>query len=168
MKIRTLLTALLLVFGLNFLQAQNTKIGHINTNDLIMVMPEREEAEKALETFAKSLENQLTSMSLEYEKKLTDYQNNISVMSDPVKESKAEELQDLERRIREFQRKAQESLQKKENDLMEPIIEKANVAIKAVADANKYAYILDTSVGVVLHFPAGDDILPLVKKQMGL
>jgi outer membrane protein len=107
-------------------------------------------------------------MTSEYEKKLTEYQTNAQVMAAPVRESKEEELGSLEQRIRDFQVKAQQSIQTKEQELMQPMLEKANTAIEAVAKENEYSYILDTSAGVVLYFPETDDILPLVKTKLGI
>ena len=41
-------------------------------------------------------------------------------------------------------------------------------AIKAVAKEKGYGYVLDSSVGVLLVSPAGDDLLPVVKTKLGL
>lgn len=149
--------------------AQKTgKIGHINSNDLLQVMPEKDTAEAQLQEHAKQLELQLTAMTTEYEKKYTEYQQNSTVMNDLVKASKEEEIMDLQRRIQEFQGKAQQSLQKKETEIMEPIIKKAKDAIEQVAKENGYNYVFDTGVGALLYYPPGDDILPLVKAKMGI
>jgi outer membrane protein len=162
-----ILIALTLFPAASFAQTK-LKIGHVNSNDLLIMMPERKTAETSLQTFAKSLEEQLGSMSNEYEKKLTEYQTNAKVMADPVREAKEEELADLERRIRDFQVKAQQSIAKKEEELMEPMIEKANQAINDVAKENGVTYVFDTASGSLLVFPDGDDILPLVKTKLGL
>lgn len=162
-----ILIALTLFPAASFAQTK-LKIGHVNSNDLLIMMPERKTAETSLQTFAKSLEEQLGSMSNEYEKKLTEYQTNAKVMADPVREAKEEELADLERRIRDFQVKAQQSIAKKEEELMEPMIEKANQAINDVAKENGFTYVFDTASGSLRVFPDGDDILPLVKTKLGL
>lgn len=165
----TLIAFLLLIAFSTVTQAQDKlKIGHINSNDLLLLMPERASAEKQLQDFAKTLETQMMSMGAEYEQKLTEYQTNAKIMADPVREAKEEELASLEKRIRDFQVKAQESISKKEAELMEPMIDKANEAIQAVAKENGYSYILDTSSGMILHFPETADILPLVKTKLGL
>lgn len=144
------------------------KFGHINSNDLLLVMPEKDTAETKLQEYAKQLELQLTTMTGEYEKKLTEYQQNQGVMNDIVKASKEEEIMDLQRRIQEFQGKAQQSLQKKEAEIMEPIIKKAKDAISTVAKENGYSYIFDSGVGAMLYYPEGDDVLPLVKQKLGI
>ncbi len=167
-QIITLVLAALTIIPMASLAQTKGKIGHINSSDLLLLLPERKNAETSLQAFAKTLEDQLTSMTNEYEKKLTEYQTNLKVMADPVREAKEEELADLERRIRDFQMKAQQSVGKKEEELMEPMIEKANTAINEVAKENGYTYVFDTSAGLLLVYPDGDDILPLVKTKLGI
>lgn len=163
-----LFSTLILVFGVTGFAQKTNKFGHINSNDLLIIMPEKDSAEAKLKDFAKQLELQLATMSSEYEKKYTDYQSNLSVMNEVVRASKEEEIIDLQRRIQEFQQKAQQSLAQKESQLMEPLIDKAKKAISEVAEANGYSYVFDSSSGALVHYPEGDDILPLVKKHLGL
>ncbi|MFH1319789.1 MAG: OmpH family outer membrane protein [Bacteroidota bacterium] len=162
------LIAIPLLIGTTNLQGQNSKFGHINSNDLLALMPDREKAAKEIENFSKELENQLRIMSGEYESKLQDYQSKESLMTEPIKQTKLKEIMDLEQRIREFQQTAQESLQKKENELLTPIINKAKKAIDEVAKEKGYTYIFDSGVGVILYVEDKNDILPLVKNKLGL
>ena len=159
----------LMVFGLGNLNVlAQSKIGHINSNELLESMPERTKAASDVETFAKQLETQLKNMSAEYETKLQEYQSQQATMTEPGRQAKVQEITDLEGRIQQFQLNAQESLQQKESEILKPIIEKAKNAINAVAKEKGYDYILDTGLGVVLFSDTGDDILPLVKKKLGL
>lgn len=167
-SLKTLLLILILSlsgFGIN---AQNKKMGHINSNDLLLLMPERKEAETKIQEEAKKLEQQLSTMTAEYQTKVTDYQTNSATMTDLIKQTKAKEIQDLEQRIQDFQQNAQESLQKKEQELLKPIIEKAKKAIEDVAKEGGYGYVFDTSAGVILYSPEGDNVMSLVKKKLGL
>lgn len=166
---KTILSGVLLVaFSFTSNAQKSLKFGHINSNDLLTIMPERDSAEAQLKIFAQELELQLTKMSAEYEKKYTDYQANVSVMNEVVRASKEEEILELQKRIQDFQQKAQQSLQKKETTLMEPLIAKAKKAITDVSKENNYSYVFDTSIGALIHYPEGDDILPLVKTKLGL
>lgn len=166
---KTLLTGVILVaLSFNSNAQKLPKFGHINSNDLLTIMPERDSAEAKLKIFAQELELQLTKMSAEYEKKYTDYQSNVSVMNEVVRASKEEEILELQKRIQDFQQKAQQSLQQKETTLMEPLIAKAKKAITDVSKENGYSYVFDSSIGALIHYPEGDDMLPLVKKKLGL
>ena len=144
------------------------KLGHIDSDSLLQMMPERAAAEKAIEDRAKELQATLQAMGSEYETKLTDYQTNAATMSDLIRQTKEKELLDIQTRIQNFQQSADEDLQETRIKELEPVLEKARQAIKDVANENGYTYVFDSSVGVVLHYPDGDDILPLVKKKLGL
>ena len=144
------------------------KFGHINTAELMGLLPERAVIQTELENYAKSLETQLQVMGTEYQSKVNDYQINEKIWSDLVRDSKAKEIGDLEARIQEFQQSAQKSLSDKEQSLVEPLITKAQDAIQDVAKANGYTYVFDTSTGALLTFPDGDNILPLVKKHLNI
>ncbi len=167
---RKIIIALAIFMGvLGTSMAQSTqKFGHINSAELMGFMPERATIQTELENYAKSLETQLQVMGTEYQAKVNDYQINEKSWSALVRDSKAKEIGDLETRIQEFQQSAQESLSEKEQSLVEPLIAKAQNAIKAVSDANGYTYVFDTSTGAVLTYPDGDNILPLVKKHLNI
>jgi outer membrane protein len=164
------ITLLMLVVALSTtaMAQKGTKIGHINSNDLLTAMPERTAVQKDLEEYANQLKVTLDAMSKEYEMKVGDLQSKQDVMTDIIKETKIKEITDLEKRIKEFQQTAEADLQKKEQGLLQPIIDKAKTAINDVAKENGYTYILDSSVGVVLYSVETDDILPKVKKKLGI
>jgi outer membrane protein len=60
-------------------------------------------------------------------------------------------------------------LQQQRQQLFQPIQDKAVKAISDVAAENGFTYILDSGVGVVVYSaPNAENILPLVKKKLGL
>jgi len=144
------------------------KTGYVNLNDLLLLMPERKKAETDIQDYAKQLDGQMKTMSAEYENKVSDYQSKEALMTEPVRLDKQKELVDLEDRIKQFQQTAQESLQKKQNELLEPMIKKAKKAIEDVAKETGYKQVLDTSSGSVLYSDPADDILNLVKKKLNI
>lgn len=146
------------------------KFGHVNTTDLIAMMPERDAAEKALSQEAKTMEDQLESMKMELNNKYQSYLSKRDSLSTFVKQTKEAELQDLQTRIEDFQSKAQQLLQQKEQELLKPIIEKYKKAITEVAKENGYTYIFDSgNNSSVLYFSEeSKDIMPLVKAKLNL
>lgn len=162
------LFALIMILAASSAVAQTLKFGHINSTQLLGFMPETKDADSTLQKFGASLESQLKTMTNEYQSKISDYRANEAVMAEPVKEAKVREINDLETRIQEFQESAQQSLQKKKEEIYTPIIKKAEDAIKGIAKEKSYSYIFDTSVGVVLFAQDSDDIMPLVKAKLDL
>ena len=166
---KNVLMTVAVVLGVSFATfAQTPKFGHINSQELMQMMPEAANIRTTLENETKSLETQMAAMQSEYQNLVRDYQANEAVWSDLIKESKVKEINDLEGRLQSFQQNAQQSLSIKEQSLIEPVIKKAQDAIDSVAKANGYTYVFDTSGGVVLVFPDGDNILNLVKKHLGI
>ena len=149
--------------------AQNkSKFGHINSADLLKVMPGRDSIQKVVDAYLLTLQTQLKNMQSELETKYADYTFNEKTYSELIKTTKQKELQDLNDRIQTFQSTAQEDWQNKENELLTPLINKAKKGIEDVAKENGYTYIFDTSAGVLLYFEPTDDIAPLVKKKLGI
>ena len=161
------LTAVAFVCSTAFVQAQ-VKLGHINSTQLLGMMPETKAADSTLQKFGESLQNQLKSMSAEYDSKVADYQEKKASMADPVAQTKEKEIRDLGERIQDFQQTAQESVQKKKEEVYSPIIKKAEDAIKGVAKDKAYTYIFDSSVGVLLYSNDSDDIMSMVKEKLKL
>ena len=147
---------------------KGVKVGHINSNELLTAMPERTAVQKDLEEYANQLKATLDVMRKEYETKVGEFQGKQDVMTDVIKETKIKEITDLEKRISEFQQTAEADLQKKEQTLLQPIIDKAKKAIDDEAKENNYTYILDSSVGVVLYSVDSDNILAKVKTKLGI
>ena len=147
--------------------AQN-KFGYIDSQELLLLMPERKTAETEVQEFAKSLESQLGAMTAEYQQNVQDYQAKEGSYTDLVKQDKVAEITGLEQRIQAFQQNAQQALQTKEQELLEPILTKARTAIENVAAEGNYTYIFDKSTGSILYAKESENVLPLVKKKLGL
>ncbi len=144
------------------------KFGYIDSSELLSVMPEKKTAETELQDFAKSLESQLSAMQGEYQASVQDYQSNEATYTDLVKQDKIAEIQGLEQRIQSFQQNAQNALQQKEQELLEPILSKARTAIEDVAKEGNFTYIFDSSMGSILYADESENVMALVKKKLGL
>ncbi len=162
----TLAVALLL--GSTSLFAQ--KFGRINTQEIIMAMPETKTMQTNMEAYAKELQDNIETMNVEFNTKLQDFQKNYNTLNDMAKEMKEKDLSDLQNRIREFQERAQQEYQKKQNELLAPIIEKAKNAIDKISAAGGYLVVFDTSTGSLAYFNETDltDLAPEVKKELGI
>ncbi len=163
------LVVLALVSGANLFAQNNFKFGHINSQELISTMPEYDSAQVALESFAKGLQDQLEVMQVEYNKKLQDYQAEMNNLTELIRQTKEQELMDIQQRVQTFNQSAQQNMQAKQGEVMQPIIEKAQQAIKDIGSENSFTYIYDIAGGSILYFSAdSEDVLPLVKKKLGM
>jgi len=162
------IVACMLAFGGTAMAQKTIKLGHINSNDLMQIMPGRDSAQTVLQNEVTELESTLKSMQAEAEKRYNDYVANQAGWTDLIRQTKQREIQDMAARIEEFQKNAQEQLQTREQELLKPIIDRAKKAIEDVAKEGGYTYILDAGTAAVLYSQDSDDIMPLVKKKLGL
>ena len=143
------------------------KIGRISSQEVVVNMTEYKEAQTQLEALAKDLQAQMETIQVEMNTKIQEYQKGAETMTDAVRQLKEKELNDLNTRLQEFQQVAQQELQKKEQELMEPIIKKANEAITEVSKAGGYTVIFET--GQMIYFDEAQvkDITAEVKTKLG-
>lgn len=150
--------------------AQSLKFGHINSDELIQSMPEYDSATVKIEKFRKELVNALELMSVELNTKNDAYQKESKNLSDIVKQTKEQELVDMNKRIQDFQTNAQTQLQNKQSEVFQPIYTKVDKAIKDVGKENGFFYVFDVAKGALLYFDESKSInvMPLVKTKLGL
>ena len=150
--------------------AQSFKFGHINSDELIQTMPEYDSATVKLEKFRKELVNALELMGVELNNKNEAYQKESKNLSDIVKQTKEQELVDMQKRIQDFQNNAQTQLQNKQTEVFQPIYAKVDKAIKDVGKENGFFYVFDVAKGALLYFDETKsvNVMPLVKTKLGL
>lgn len=161
------LVAAAMLFAGNFAHAQS-KIGYINFNALIDQMPETKAVKAQLDTYQKQFTDQLQAMNTEYTTKVQAFQAQSSTMNDATRQAKANEIQDIQKRMQDYNNTAQQQVSQKANDLSKPLIDKARGAVSAVAKEKGYAYVLDTAQVDLIVSPESDDLMPAVKAKLGL
>lgn len=144
------------------------KFGHVNFGRLYSQIPGQDSIVRIYETYARGLQNQLATMQAELESKFMEYQANQATWSNIIRQTKEREIQDIQNRMEEFNQQAQQDLVDKEDELTRPLIEKARKAIEDVAKENGYTYIFNSTDGLLLYATPSDDVMPLVKKKLGI
>ena len=144
------------------------KLGHIETQKLIQAMPEWTAAQKTFEEEQKKVNTELNGLREQFQTKLAEYSEKMKTYSEAMRATTEEELQGLQQRIQRFQETAMAQLEKTQNDLMQPVMEKALNAIKEVGKENGFTYIFDMNAGILHAAENSQDVLPLVKKKLGL
>lgn len=155
-----------LAISANLSAQSKAKYAHLNSSDLMQVMPGRDSAQKALQDLQTKLEDEFKTMYAEYQNKLEQFQKDQATMSQAMQQTKMKELGDMEKRIKDFQEQAQTELQENQEELLKPLVDKAKAAIAKVAKDNGYTYVFDSAVGALLYYDGGDDIIELVKKEL--
>ena len=160
------LAAALLIGSTSFMNAQS-KVAHINTQELVASMPATKAAQAEIEKLSKTYQAEIQTMGTEYQNKIKQYDAEASTQTNEENQKRAVEVQGMEQSIRQYQQQAQQDVQKKEFDLLKPITEQAKAAIQKVARAQGFTYVLDSTQGQGVILADGKDLLADVKKELG-
>jgi outer membrane protein len=147
--------------------AAGGKIGFISLQELIPVMPEYRKADTALNDYQTALGQNFEDMKREYYEKDSAINTKDTVkLTKAQLEIKRREVGELLVKLQGYQQQSQQLYQQKQQDLITPIQKKAVEAVQAVAKENGFTYVL--SKEALLVSPPAEDLLPLVKKKLGI
>lgn len=167
-QIKTLIVAIVLIFGVsNFANAQS-KVAHIASQELVNSMPEYKSAMNELERLQKNYDAEIKTMMGELQAKAKRYDSEAATKTQEENAKRVQEVQSTERTIGEYRNNALKDLQKKEVELLKPVIEKARVAVQKVARAKGFQYVMDATTGTGLILAEGYDLMADVKKDLGI
>lgn len=167
-QFRTFLIALALTVGATAFTNAQSKVAHVASQELVESMPAFRDAMTQLEKLQKTYDTEIRDMMTEAQKTMQRYEAEAPTKTEEENQKRAAELQSTQRRIQEHGQNAQQDLQKKELDLLKPIYEKARVAIQKVARAQGFDYVLDSSTGSGVIMADGYNLMPDVKKELGI
>lgn len=145
--------------------ASAQKIGYVNASELLSTMPDMIKANKDLEAYAKTFEDAGKTMMTEYQTKADAFTKGEKTMSEAVKEVKYKEIMDLQKRIQDYDQSSQDKVEKKREELIKPVLEKAQKAIKDFGTANGYDYILNSEG--ILYAKDADNLTAQIKAKLG-
>lgn len=167
-KLSKVLVLLVLACGISFgANAQSQKIGYVDSQTIIDMMPESAKIKQDLQAYYNELQAELQTMATEYQNKMRDYEANSATMSNILRQSKEKEIMDLQGRIQEFQANAENDLADKQDELSKPMLDKIKNAIDDVVKAKGLAYVFEKTV-ILSIGDSAIDITPDVKTKLGL
>jgi len=147
------------------------KVGYINSAQVVSIMPDTKAVNTQVETYAESLLTpDIKAKSEQMEAKLKAYQAEETTMSDTRKEVAQQEINRLNAEIAQFAQanNLQQKIAVKQQELMNPVYEKANKAISEVAKANGFTVVIDSGVGSIIYADESANMLPLLKAKLGI
>jgi outer membrane protein len=161
------LTILLIVAGYHA-AAQNFKFGYINRDMLLKAIPEYDSANAKIEKFRQELLIQLTSMQSDLTNKTTALNNESKNLSDVIRKTREEELKTLDTRFQFFQAQATQQINDKNAELLQPLLDKVEKAIKDVSKEQGFTFVFDSGVLYYFDEKKTTNMIPLVKAKLGL
>ena len=147
--------------------AQEVKIAFVNTQEVFMALPEVADMQKKLEDLNAKYKNELETMQGEYQKKYSDFIAQQDSLTENIKVRRMQEVQDMQQRMDNFVQVAQQDVAKQQQDLLTPIQQKIQDAIKAVGAEKGYTYIIDPQV-LLYQGSNAIDATQFVKAKLGL
>jgi len=147
--------------------AQEVKIAYVNTSDVFMSMPEISDMEKQMTDLNEKYRVEMQQMQDEYQKKYSDFIAQQDELTENIKLRRMQEIEDIRARLENFVQVAQQDVQKKQQDLLQPIQERLQRAIEAVGQEKGYTYIIDPAALLYIGNNAVD-ATQFVRTKLGL
>jgi outer membrane protein len=163
-RLKSLLIATVLFLGANQTINAQAKTAHVDVNEIISKMPAMLDAQKQLEKLSATYDAEYKTMAEEYTNKMKKYEQEANTVGDAVNQTRQAEMQDLVKRITDYRDNAQKELQKKESDLVKPLMDKIKASIQKVGKAKGYQYVLNVAD---LLLADGPDLTADIKKDLG-
>ncbi|WP_295335734.1 OmpH family outer membrane protein [Flavobacterium sp.] len=163
-RLKSLLIATVLFLGASQTINAQAKTAHVDVNEIISKMPAMLDAQKQLEKLSATYDAEYKTMADEYTNKMKKYEQEANTVGDAVNQTRQAEMQDLVKRITDYRDNAQKELQKKESDLVKPLMDKIKASIQKVGKAKGYQYVLNVAD---LLLSDGPDLTADIKKDLG-
>lgn len=152
-----------------FATAQTVKLGYINSQEVMMMMPEVNDVEKQLAEFNEKNMKYLQDMEKEIQDKYAKYEQEKDNMTEAIRKVQEEELMGLQQRLQTTYQALQQEAQKKQAELLKPLQDKLMAAIESVSKKQGLTMVYDMMSGAILYkSDAAIDITPAVKKELGI
>lgn len=124
----------------------DTKIGFVNTEKIFRDAAPAVRAQKKIEKEFEKRDQEMQRLAKQLQSAQESLEKNAVTMSETEKRNKEREFNDLNRDFQRKQREFREDLNQRRNEELAAVLERANKAIKAIAEAEKYDVILQEAV----------------------
>jgi outer membrane protein len=164
--LKSALVAGCVLLTVGFAKAQ-TKIGYLNFQAVMGSTKEAVDINKAINDYQKTFQDTQTGMSTELQTKGADYDKNRATMNDAARLKAEGELQEINKRLQDFNQTATTQIQTKYNELLKPLVDKVKAYTSQVAKEGGYTIVMDTSTTELIVAPEADNLEARVKAKLG-
>jgi len=138
------------------------KIGFVDSRAIMEQAPGREAAQQAFEREAQQWQSQVKKMQDSLQSLVSGYQRDESKMTATQKETRANTIRTTEEQFGQRTQQLNEQAQKRQQELMQPILEGVKAVLEEVRAAEGYGVVLDVAAGPMV--VAADKSLDLTQK----
>lgn len=161
------LTILFIAF-ISSLAIAQTKVGTIDSDYIISIMPETKIVMERTQEYGAKLDSSFSIKAKEYQDKVADFKKNEAEYGELMKKTLINEIGLMEQDIKKYQENGNKLMQLKQNELMRPLYKLLNDAIASIAKENKYTQILTTTGNQFAYIDDKFDITELVMAKLGV
>lgn len=161
---KLLLAALVIVPAFGFAQ---TKLAVVDTQTILEDLPDTKEAQAQLEASSNKLRDEFQLLQDEFNKLFQEYQALGEETPETIRQRRANDLQEKNQKIQQFQMTAEQDMERQQQQLFTPIQQKVQNAIQAVGQETNCTMIFEKMIPL---YTGADvvDITPLVRAKLGL
>ncbi|MCB9014094.1 MAG: OmpH family outer membrane protein [Bacteroidales bacterium] len=168
-KFYVLCLLIIIAFSGAFVNAQNLKFGHLNMQNVLVLMPEYNTSLDSLKKMNDKYSKQEEVLQVEFNRKYNDLTANQANMDSLILQSKISELQSMQQNLEAFQQLASDKLQKLQADLLANIMKKLEATVKQIGQELDLIYVFDVSgKNPIYASEKSIDITPMVKEKLKL
>jgi len=171
MKVKVILSAVVLLCAGFVAQAQEIKIGYTNVEFIMDLMPEMEQIGADIQDYQTQLQTNIQTKAADFQRQVQIYQQASQSMTEDARTAKEGELTKIQNDLQKYEQDAQVSYQRKLGELLEPVQTKVVNAINAVAAENSYTHIFAETAGqspILLYTKEQDKFTELVLAKLDL
>ncbi len=161
----------ILMGGFHSLSAQ--KIGYVNLEVIMALMPEMKKVNEDLSTYRQKLDEQLKIKSDYFNVKYQEYleKQEAGVEAEELAPIEAE-LTKLQQEVQVYQQESEQKLAMKQQDSMQPLFDKIQGELDKISEAEGYDIIINavdgSGLSIVLYGPEEDNLTKKLLDQMGI
>ena len=165
----TILALALAIAGLPQIVSAQQKIGIVRVDYVLSQLPQMIDIEVQAKSHGQELQKEIQAKVVAFQKQVEDFQRNQLTMSDAEKQEKGEILKREQAQLQEYERLSRNSTQKKQAELMQPLLDKITQVIKQVAKEEKFTHIFQGNIAtapIIVYIDEKYDITDKVLKAM--
>ena len=132
--------------GASLVNAQEFKIGFVNTDRIFREASTAKAAQVKLEQEFSKREKELVDLGNTLKSASDKFEREAPTLSESQRNTRQKQLMDQDREFQRKRREFQEDLNTRKNEEQQIVIERANLAVKRVAETEKYDVIFQEAV----------------------
>jgi outer membrane protein len=124
------------------------KVGVVDFGKIIQQMPETKQAEASLQATTAPLQKELARLNMEYQKAVAAYRQQPANTPKAARDQKERDVNMKAQALQKYQQEQGSAVEKKQQELLNPIREKVLTAVKSIAQKDGFTLVLDKGAQV--------------------